>query len=102
MSAGQRGEAGGASGHRRGQRLQLAERDQGGTFSRLIPLSPWGRGARGEGVSRCKALPPHPRPLSPKGRGEKIRAEVIQPIFFSFREVHGRWPGTTTCKRWAW
>src|SRR5688572_20139359 len=38
----------------------------------LTPLSPWGRGVGGEGArALAEALPPHPRPLSPEGRGRK-------------------------------
>src|SRR5207248_2465749 len=39
-------------------------------FALRAPLSPWGRGVGGEGWL-WQTLPPHPRPLSPKGRGEK-------------------------------
>src|SRR5262245_49706285 len=45
----------------------------GGWKIRLLPLSPRGRGVRGEGEGTVLGMtsPPHPRPLSPKGRGEK-------------------------------
>ena len=37
----------------------------------LSPLSPWGRGAGGEGMSRPKAEPLTPYPSPPRGEGRK-------------------------------
>src|SRR5579884_2982496 len=55
------------------QRLQeiLCQFGASGAASSL-PLSPRGRGVGGEGeLSAARGRPPHPRPLSPQGRGGK-------------------------------
>src|SRR2546425_806835 len=46
----------------------------GGGARFLVPLSPLGRGIRGEGLLGCSPSP-HPRPLSPEGRGEKDKPD---------------------------